>query len=229
MIDGWVGVDETGGVEILGHGRPCRQPIPGRPGAAGSSVPRLWVRAAVVRSEALARAAVAPQVFGHPDNTMLEPPPDMPVNLRRHIPVLTVLLLGCSSGPSTADTTPAPTDQSAAMISEDAGYYTAEQSRRGQEVFEGICAECHYASEFRGRDFEWTWRRQTARDLFERMAETMPEDNPGSLTDQQYVDVVAYVLSLNEYPAGQVELEPAGEVLARVPLGPDARGGDDAR
>ena len=39
----------------------------------------------------------------------------------------------------------------------------------------------------------------------------MPEDGPGRLTDEEYVDVVAYLLDANSYPAGDQEL-PAEKV-----------------
>jgi hypothetical protein len=38
------------------------------------------------------------------------------------------------------------------------------------------------------------------------IAETMPADSPGSLSWQEYTDVVAYMLQLNEVPAGDSEL-----------------------
>ena len=34
----------------------------------------------------------------------------------------------------------------------------------------------------------------------------MPEDGPGRLTDEEYTDVVAYLLDANDYPAGEMEL-----------------------
>ena len=34
----------------------------------------------------------------------------------------------------------------------------------------------------------------------------MPPDNPGSTSDQQAVDVVAYMFSVSEIPAGDKEL-----------------------
>ena len=34
----------------------------------------------------------------------------------------------------------------------------------------------------------------------------MPADAPGSMTPQQTSDIIAYVLKLNKYPAGKVEL-----------------------
>jgi hypothetical protein len=34
----------------------------------------------------------------------------------------------------------------------------------------------------------------------------MPEDNPGSLVHQEYIDILAYILSLNRYSSGKEEL-----------------------
>ena len=44
----------------------------------------------------------------------------------------------------------------------------------------------------------------------------MPEDNPGSLTDEEYVDVIAYMLSVGGMPAGEADLRPDLGRLARV-------------
>jgi len=44
----------------------------------------------------------------------------------------------------------------------------------------------------------------------------MPEDDPGSLPIQQYLDAVAYILSLNEYPQGARELEDDAQLLRAI-------------
>ena len=44
----------------------------------------------------------------------------------------------------------------------------------------------------------------------------MPVDAPGSLTNQQYVDVVAYMLQLNGHPAGKSALAPDPAALRKV-------------
>ena len=44
----------------------------------------------------------------------------------------------------------------------------------------------------------------------------MPEENPNSLTQQEYVDVIAYQLSVSGLPAGEDELETDPYSLARV-------------
>jgi hypothetical protein len=46
----------------------------------------------------------------------------------------------------------------------------------------------------------------------------MPYDAPGSLTKQQYADVVAYVLKMNGYAAGEAELTPSAAALKKINL-----------
>jgi hypothetical protein len=36
----------------------------------------------------------------------------------------------------------------------------------------------------------------------------MPQDKPASLGDQEYADIVAFLLKSNKYPAGEKPLEP---------------------
>ena len=103
-------------------------------------------------------------------------------------------------------------------MSAEAGFFTAEQSDRGRATFREICSECHYSSEFRGTQFEYEWRRRTARDLFRTISRTMPEDAPGSLAPGQYADVVSYILQLNGLPAGSRELPADAEALRAYSL-----------
>ena len=44
----------------------------------------------------------------------------------------------------------------------------------------------------------------------------MPADRPGRLTREQDADVVAYMLSVSEFPAGNVELARQTEVLKQI-------------
>jgi len=116
---------------------------------------------------------------------------------------------------------PAPAAAPAAPAAAD-GFFSAEQAVRGGETYRQVCSECHARSEFRGPDFEWRWRRQTAWELFREISTTMPEDRPGSLGEEVYVAIVAYLLSLNDYAAGGHDLAPTREALSSVPLGTGA-------
>lgn len=123
---------------------------------------------------------------------------------------------GGAGAPGDATMSPAPAPAPAAAPSDgaapatptsvQAGVYTASQAERGSEVFGAVCGECHSTREFRGADFMFTWGGSSVGRFVERVMKTMPEDAPGSLEARQYVDVAAYVLSLNGFPTGDAEL-----------------------
>ena len=46
----------------------------------------------------------------------------------------------------------------------------------------------------------------------------MPESNPGSLSQQEYVDILAYILSLNRYSSGEDVLLPSTEILNKITI-----------
>jgi mono/diheme cytochrome c family protein len=50
------------------------------------------------------------------------------------------------------------------------------------------------------------WVGSSLGDLATRIHTTMPADNPGSLSDAQVADVVAYILQQNKYKSGANEL-----------------------
>lgn len=126
----------------------------------------------------------------------------------KDVAVFAVLVAACA-GRGDPPPSPAPV-----------GVYRAEQAARGRETFRGTCAACHAVAEFRGTDFAWRWRRQTAWDLYDRIATTMPLTDPGGLPAQTYADVVAYILSLNDYPAGTADLTVSEPMMAAIVLGP---------
>lgn len=86
------------------------------------------------------------------------------------------------------------------------GVFTADQVARGERTFREVCAACHDTVEFSGGRFRFTWVGLTAGDLFDTISTLMPEGDPGSLSPAQYAAVVAYLLDLNGYPAGETPL-----------------------
>ena len=100
------------------------------------------------------------------------------------------------------------------------GVYSEDQSDRGKEVFEWVCSECHLPAEFKGIIDDWAGT--SVFDVYDGIRTTMPEDGPGSLRSQEYVDVVAYILDLNGVPAGSGELvaEPDAMRVIRVAAPP---------
>jgi mono/diheme cytochrome c family protein len=91
-----------------------------------------------------------------------------------------------------------------------AAFYTAPQAERGRRTFTTVCAVCHGMSEFTGPIFAFTWMADPVGHLFQHISTAMPQDDPGSLTPEEYAAVVAYLLQLNGRPAGEREL-PADE------------------
>ena len=51
-----------------------------------------------------------------------------------------------------------------------------------------------------------SWRNRRLYDLYSLISNTMPQDRPGSLTDSQYVNVIAYLLQRNQVPSGPAKL-----------------------
>lgn len=67
-----------------------------------------------------------------------------------------------------------------------------------------------------GGVFLSNWDGLTMGDLFERVRVSMPQDNPGKLSRQQTADVLAFVLQVNQLPAGESELPRQAEVLKEI-------------
>jgi mono/diheme cytochrome c family protein len=95
-----------------------------------------------------------------------------------------------------------------------AGLYTEAQAKRGEEGYLKDCAPCHqkdlYGDEYapalvRGTFYN-RWTDLSVGDLYSVICSTMPQDAPGSLPTQEYIDIVSYLLKMNKMPAGQAEL-----------------------
>ena len=86
------------------------------------------------------------------------------------------------------------------------GVYTAEQARRGRDVYAGMCQSCHTAASHTGAVFQSTWGGRPLSDLFAFIVLRMPKNEPGSLSQEEYADVLAYLLKMNQMPDGSTEL-----------------------
>jgi mono/diheme cytochrome c family protein len=97
-----------------------------------------------------------------------------------------------------------------------AGVYTAAQAERGQAVFRPKCASCHAPNYFTDNLFYMNFAGKPLWELFDVISDSMPEDNPGSLKKEEYADVIAYLLKLNNFPAGAVDLPIEKEALSAI-------------
>jgi len=101
------------------------------------------------------------------------------------------------------------------------GVYTMEQANRGQLVIAEVCSKCH-GGDLQGIDIapaitgkSW-WRSVTLSGLFRFVNGYMPANAPNSLTRQQYIDAIAYMLWFTGYPPGSEELPPDTNLLDSI-------------
>jgi mono/diheme cytochrome c family protein len=95
------------------------------------------------------------------------------------------------------------------------GVYTAAQAQRGKTQYSQSCATCHMddlsgsgqALPLAGDAFMGTWEGQSVADLMGLIHDTMPQDKPGTLTPDQTLDTIAYLLQYNQFPVGKEELK----------------------
>lgn len=94
--------------------------------------------------------------------------------------------------------------------------YTAAQAERGKQAFSEKCSACHDPARFTGDPFFDAFNNKALKEFWDIASGTMPEDNPGSLKPQEYGDIIAYVLQLNTFPAGDAELAGNGGAMANI-------------
>jgi len=102
--------------------------------------------------------------------------------------------------------------------------YTDEQAARGEKLYAAQCAQCHgdglagveMAPPLTGDMFNSNWEGTTLNDLFERIRTSMPQTKPGSLTRAQTADIVAHMLKVGNFPAGDAALDGQAGALTQI-------------
>ena len=104
------------------------------------------------------------------------------------------------------------------------GVYTKAQAQRGNALYRDNCAKCH-GDELKGSDsfppltgsaFTGDWIGQSLVALYDKIQTTMPDDDPGKLTRPQAADVLAFILSSNQFPVGKTELPTDADALQKI-------------
>jgi len=111
------------------------------------------------------------------------------------------------------------------------GVFGAAQAKRGEAIAGRRCASCHNADlaggqdgpALVGSDVRHAWSGTTAGDLFDRIRTTMPADAPQSLSAQDTADLLAFIFSQNECPAGEKELPSDIEALKQIQITPERK------
>ena len=91
------------------------------------------------------------------------------------------------------------------------GVYREVQASRGEDIFRTTCETCHGptlegsdpAPPLQGEAFVQAWDGEVLAELMTLMQETMPQDTLGKLTEENYTDLLAFVLSTNGFPPGE--------------------------
>jgi mono/diheme cytochrome c family protein len=108
--------------------------------------------------------------------------------------------------------------------------YTAEQATAGRTAYDRSCASCHLdslqgsaeAPPLAGVDFMRVWGRRATRELLEVIKTSMPFGDPGSLRDETYKEIVAFLLQANEVAPGSQPFTGAGETrIGELPRSSD--------
>jgi S-disulfanyl-L-cysteine oxidoreductase SoxD len=98
------------------------------------------------------------------------------------------------------------------------GVYTLAQANQGRDVFAGMCRECHANNVYNGQPLKVRWDGRSLGELFGYLRRSMPKSNPGALTDDEYAQVIAYLLRLNQMPTGSAPLVADSAALAPIRL-----------
>ncbi len=103
---------------------------------------------------------------------------------------------------------------------------TEGQRMRGREHFNRHCSACHgedlngraSAPALAGSAFRLRWASASVRDLYDNVRTTMPQANPGSLKRQAYLDIVAYLLDVNNAAVPEDALRDDPGVLSSMKI-----------
>jgi mono/diheme cytochrome c family protein len=132
------------------------------------------------------------------------------INPRTTVPWLAACVLALSP-----QALPAQGDQGGATRSSRDGVYTTDQAERGAKLSADNCAACHM-QDFFTQTLLTSWSGAPANMLFDLIRTTMPQDQPSSLTRQQYADILAYIFRLNGLPPGEEELGASDDALKKI-------------
>ncbi|HEY3158490.1 MAG TPA: cytochrome c [Vicinamibacterales bacterium] len=108
------------------------------------------------------------------------------------------------------------------------GVYSGAQATRGQAAFKDKCAPCHgemlegvVGPPLTGDEFLKAWGNQPLSELVDKIQKTMPQNEPGTLTRPQTLDLVAHILQVGKFPPGPSELPAGDAALKLVVLAPN--------
>src|SRR5215831_8364383 len=94
-----------------------------------------------------------------------------------------------------------------------AGVYSAAQAAQGRDLYRAQCAECHGPAlegasgpPLVGDAFLSNWSARPLATVAGKIQNTMPFNQPGSLSRPQSTALLAYMLQAGRFPAGPIDL-----------------------
>jgi mono/diheme cytochrome c family protein len=126
--------------------------------------------------------------------------------MRRRLVLLGVLLL--------------PVTRIAAQSTDSTGSpaYSESQATAGASAYQTFCVSCHDDGYHTAPKFQQKWTGRSVYELFTTLRATMPDDNPGGLTNDDYLRVIAYILRQNGVTATADSLAVDSVRMARMRL-----------
>jgi len=133
---------------------------------------------------------------------------------------LTLLVFAVTlTTPSGLKAQAAPTPGSASR-----SYYSEAQAKRGKEQYGQYCGQCHLpdlkgagtAPALSGDDFLRDF--YSVNDLYIKVSVTMPGDNVHGLSNEAYLNIIAYLLQANGLPTGTEPLRGEPSAMKRMAI-----------
>lgn len=102
--------------------------------------------------------------------------------------------------------------------------YTDSQTVRGDSLYKAVCVKCHGAdlagtpdgNPLTGNDFMVAWDGLTIDQLYSKILEEMPPDEPKTIPANLVPDVMAFILKNNGFPSGKTALPNDVEKLKAI-------------
>lgn len=129
-----------------------------------------------------------------------------------------LLAVAPATGVLAAQTPVSPPDTAARTTL--SGVYSAAQAGRGKDTYVMFCQSCHTLASHTGPAFMGSWKGKALAELFQYIRYSMPKSEPGTLSDEEYAQVTAYLLLLNGMPDGSLDLPADSAALGAIRIVP---------
>ena len=99
--------------------------------------------------------------------------------------------------------------------------YQTAQAERGAALYQQQCAACHLpdlqgffeAVALADSAFVDNWRNRAPAEMLDLLRRTMPTQAPGSLSDEEYLDIIAFLLQANGVASGPTALAASSDTV----------------